>query len=53
MLGHDTVVGDRDVQLCKEQKQQRTIAHTIIRSPKILLIDKATSALDIDYERVV
>lgn len=51
MLG--TVIGDREFQLCKEQKQQRTIAHTIIRNPKILLIDKVTNALDINYERVV
>lgn len=50
---HDTAVGDLEVQLCKVQKQQRTIAHTIIRSPTILLIDKATSSLDTDYERVV
>lgn len=49
---HHTVVGDREVQLSKVQKQQKTIAHTIIRSPEILLIDKATSALDTNYERM-
>lgn len=49
---HHTVVGDREVQLSKVQKQQKTIAHTIIRSPEILLIDKATSTLDTNYERM-
>lgn len=49
---HHTVVGDREVQLSKVQKQHKTIAHTIIRSPEILLIDKATSALGTNYERM-
>lgn len=49
--GYDTVIGQKGINLSGGQKQRLTIARALVRKPKILLLDNATSALDVQTER--
>lgn len=48
--GYDTVVGERGVTLSGGQKQRLAIARTLLRDPKILILDDSTSAVDTGTE---
>ncbi|PON79510.1 ABC transporter-like [Parasponia andersonii] len=53
MEGLDTLAGEHGTQLSGGQKQTIVIARAILKNPRILLLDKATSALDTESERIV
>jgi ATP-binding cassette subfamily B protein len=51
--GYDTVVGERGYKTSGGEKQRLALARVVLRDPKVLILDEATSSLDSRSEALI
>ncbi|MBP7690516.1 MAG: ABC transporter ATP-binding protein [Anaerolineales bacterium] len=51
--GYDTLVGEKGITLSGGQKQRVAIARTLLKDPRLLILDDSTSAVDTETEAAI
>ena len=51
--GLDSIIGDLGVKLSGGERQRLSLARALLRNPKLIILDEATNALDLENENII